>query len=257
MKKKIRCILYLLFISMFFVSGYFLYNYYSAIKSDIETNNKVTDLIKYKEDVSVNINDSRDYSALYKENNDFIGWLDIDDTVIDYPVMQTKQDEEYYLHRNFYKQYSFAGTLFCNAISDIQKPSSNIIIYGGNMNAGTMFKELMKYEKEDFYKEHKYITFDTIYEYGTYEVIAAFRTDANDGTYEYYEFADGTEKDFNTYLNYATKRTHYKPESSATYGDKLISLVTCAYHTENGRFVVVAKQIESSPQDQNLFTISK
>lgn len=188
------------------------------------------------------------YENLYKLNNDFMGWLSIDGMVIDYPVMQSMYDEEYYLRRNFDKEYSYPGTLFIDTSCDVEKPSDNIIIYGHHMNTGKMFHDLEKYEDESFYEKHKYITFDTIYGRGEYEVIAAFRTKIYDVDYtgfKYYTFFNANDKaDFDYFVSNCKSLTPYNIETTAGYGDKLITLSTCAYHTENGRFVVVAKKIK-------------
>ena len=188
------------------------------------------------------------FSKLYNINSDFIGWITIDGTDIDYPVMQSMYDEEYYLHRDFDKEYTKGGTLFADTSSDIKKPSDNIIIYGHNMTTGKMFHSLFEYEDEDFYKEHKYISFDTIYGNGTYEIIAAFRTRIYEPDYtgfKYYQFFDAaSEAEFNYYIENCKALTPYQMDSTATYGDTLITLSTCAYHHDNGRYVVVAKKID-------------
>lgn len=188
------------------------------------------------------------YAALYRENHSFVGWLSIEDTNIDYPVMQTPEDEEYYIHRDFYGEYSSAGTLFADADSNVQRPSDNILIYGHNMKTGKMFHDLLKYEDESFYKNHKYIQFDTIYGNGTYEVIAAFRTrilNEDEQGFRYYQFFDAADaSEFNQFVSGCKALTSYSIDTEAAYGDSLITLSTCAYHTENGRFVVVAKKIQ-------------
>lgn len=185
---------------------------------------------------------------VYMENQDFVGWLSIADTSIDYPVMQCKSDMNYYLHRGFDKEYSGQGSLFANVLSNISTPSDNILIYGHHMITDTMFHSLTDYENEEYYRKHKYITFNSIYRTGTYEVIAAFRTKIqsdDDGKFVYYNFFDAQNKDeYNNYIDNIKKLTPYQMDSTAEYGDKLITLSTCAYHTKNGRYVVVAKQIQ-------------
>lgn len=190
------------------------------------------------------------YEKLHEMNSDFIGWIKIDGTSIDYPVMHTPDNPEYYLHTSFDKEYSSAGTLFvdskCSLYDNI---SDNVIIYGHNMKSGTMFHDLISFENEEFYKNHKYITFDTIYEPGTYEVIAAMRTQvyAKDDIshYHYYEFINAkNEEEFDEFVSYAKNNTPYNIDTTANYGDKLITLSTCAYHNENGRYVVIAKKVK-------------
>lgn len=188
------------------------------------------------------------FSELYRMNPDFIGWITIEGTEVDYPVMQSMNDEEYYLHRDFDKNYSLAGMLFADTDSDIRKPSDNIIIYGHHMQSGKMFQNLTKYEDEDFYLAHKFIIFDTIENNGIYEVISAFKTQIYDEDYtgfKYYKFFDASGKEaFDTYVSSCKALCSYNIPVSAEYGDELLTLSTCNYHTTNGRFVVVAKKIK-------------
>lgn len=188
------------------------------------------------------------FEQLYNKNHDFAGWLTIDGTDIDYPVMQSLYDEEYYLHRDFDKKYSYPGTLFIDTESDISLPSDNIIIYGHHMQSGKMFGKLEDFADKDFYENHKYISFDTIYGDGTYEIIAAFYSKIYEKEYtgfKYYQFFDAQDKEqFDYYISNCKALTTYEISATAEYGDKLISLSTCAYHTTNGRFVVVAKKID-------------
>lgn len=271
MKKKKR-ILYnlclILLICVFLGSaGYLAYYFFQSKKSEdqfAELEQKINDPIS-DSDIAyvatdgdaepglefVNIDGiliQKKYASLYQENHSFVGWLTVPDTNINYPVMQTPEDEEYYIHRDFYGDYSSAGTLFADTESNIKLPSDNILIYGHNMKSGKMFHDLLEYEDETFYKNHKYIQFDTIYGNGTYEVIAAFRTkilaDEEEG-FCYYRFFDAANvSDFNQYIAGCKALTSYTIDTEVSYGDKLLTLSTCAYHTQNGRFVVVAKKIQ-------------
>ncbi|MBR1674790.1 MAG: class B sortase [Eubacterium sp.] len=188
------------------------------------------------------------YKDIYRANHDFIGWLKIDGTTIDYPVMLTPDNEEYYLRKDFYGEYSLAGTLFCDTDSNVVKPSDNILIYGHHMKTSTMFHDLMNYEEEDFYQKHKYIVFNTVYGDNKYEIIAAFKTnikEKDDTSFKYYTFFNAAdEEEFNYYVENCKNLTSYDIPTTAQYGDKLLTLSTCSYHTDNGRFVVVAKRIE-------------
>ena len=190
------------------------------------------------------------FEKLYEKNSDLAGWLTIDGTTIDYPVMYTPEDNEYYLHLDFDKNWSDPGTPFidshCRPFAD---RTSNVLIYGHNMKSGIMFRELLQYQNEDFYKEHTTIEFDTLYELGTYEVIAAFKAqiyaDGDVDHYHYYEFFNADNKEeFDEYVNFAKSNTAYTIEESAQYGDELITLSTCSSHTDEGRFVVVAKKVK-------------
>lgn len=195
------------------------------------------------------------FKDLYLENRDLIGWLTIDDTVIDYPVMQTLQDEQFYLHMDFNKNYSYGGCIFADTSSDIKFPSDNILLYGHHMATGTMFAPLLKYENQDWADKHKYIQFDTLYENSTYEVIAAYRTEIFPEDYSgfiYDTFFNAEdENDFNSYVENIKKLSVIQNDIPIDYGDKLLSLSTCAYHTKNGRFVVVAKKIKTLRISEN------
>ncbi len=191
------------------------------------------------------------FRNLYHKNHDFYGWLKIDGTKIDYPVMYTPDNEEFYLYRDFNKENNNSGTPFVDTASDVELPSDNILIYGHNMQTNTMFHDILQYEKEDFYKKHKKLTFDTIYGEGEYEVIAAFYTQIygkNDTShFKYYQFFNAAnENDFDNYVTNCKALTAYEIPTTAKYGDHLITLSTCAYHVEDGRFVVVAKKVEDA-----------
>lgn len=192
-----------------------------------------------------------EYSKLYQANNDIIGWIKINGTKVDYPVMQTQDDPEYYIRRGFDKESTSSGTPFMDAASDIFIPTSNFMIYGHNMKNGTMFHDILKYESKDFYKEHKKIKFDTIYKggQGTYEVIAAGYTQIypkDSDKFKYYQYAGiTTESEFNEFIRGVRSLTPYKMDGTAEYGDQLITLSTCAYHVDEGRFFVVAKRVDA------------
>ena len=137
-----------------------------------------------------------------------------------------------------------------DAASDIFIPTSNFMIYGHNMKNGTMFHELLKYKDRDFYKEHKTFKFDTIYKggQGTYAVIAAGYSQIypQDSTkFKYYRYAGMTsQSDFNEFVKGVKALSEYDTGVVAEYGDQLVTLSTCAYHTEDGRFFVVGKRID-------------
>lgn len=187
--------------------------------------------------------------ALLKKNKYFVGWIKINGTVIDYPVMQTKFNEEYYIHTNFYNQYSFAGVPFCSEESDLETPSDNIIIYGHNMLNGTMFSDLERYNNKSFYENHKYINFDTIYyPCSKYEIVSIFRSDVAKESYDFYNYVGDTEEDFNRFAKFIKEKSIYSIPTELEYGDKLITLITCTKYFKNdtGRYVVVAKLIDDN-----------
>ena len=189
---------------------------------------------------------------VYLSNSDTIGWLKIDDTNIDYPVLYNSEDENFYLHSDFNKEYSFNGSIFAGAGADITKPSENLILYGHHIIGGKMFGALDSYEDEDFYKEHKYITFDSLKQTGTCEVIAVFRSQDYPDNYEgfkYFKYINLNEEEYSEYIKNIKELSSIKTDVTASYPDQLITLSTCAYHTTNGRFVVVAKRVDGVEVD--------
>lgn len=191
---------------------------------------------------------------LWKQNHDLVGWIKIKGTRIDYPVMQTVKDPQYYLRRNFKKKYSIAGTPFMDACS-ILGESRNYLIYGHNIKAGTMFHDLTKYTSNKFYKKHKYINFDTLREKkGVYEVVAAFRTEIYN--FPYHHYADiKTSDTYNKYVSKIKKWNELSTNINLKFEkDQILTLSTCSYHVEGkqGRMVVIAKKlIEKSDRDLN------
>ena len=186
-------------------------------------------------------------AELYAENPDIIGWVKIEGTNVDYPVMYTPDDEEKYLYRGFDGKYNAEGLPFLDKDCSMSPESTNLIIYGHNMLGGTMFQNLMKYEDEEYWKEHPVIEVKTLYETRTYEIIGAFR-DRVYYTYEdcfkFYQFIDPqTEEEFDEAISYFIENTPYDMGVEAEFGDNLITLVTCAYHHQFGRYVVVAREI--------------
>ena len=189
------------------------------------------------------------YRTLYDLNPDIVGWISIDGTNVDYPVMQTVYDEEYYLHRNFYKEETKSGLPFMDNRCITRLPSTNLIIYGHNMKSGAMFADLLKYESKSYYEKHKYIRFDTIYEEAMYEIIAVFKSNISyvgENTFKFYNFIQAdTPGEFEAYYNTIRSMSLYDIEATAVNSDYLITLSTCEYSVEDGRFVVVARRISN------------
>lgn len=188
-----------------------------------------------------------EYAELYNMNSDMVGWISIDGTIINYPVMHRPDILNYYLYRDFYKKYSNGGSLYIREACDAQRPSDNVIIFGHNMkNSGTMFHELLDYTDKNFWQEHRYIRFDTLSERHTYEIVSVFKTSANAGHgFPYHLFVNAeNEAEFDGFVKTCKDLAFYDTGVSASYGDKLITLSTCEYTLDNGRLVVVAKRID-------------
>ncbi len=186
------------------------------------------------------------YAGIYEQNPDTAGWLYIDGTSISYPVMYTPYNVEYYLRRGFDEKRSENGVPFIG--EGYSENGRHTIIYGHNMKDGSMFAPLLSYADAEFWLDHAYIGYDTLYEQGEYEVLGAFyskayyQTDTN--VFRYYQYTDlSDEATFYEYLNNVYAASLYDTGVTATYGDTILTLSTCSYHDKNGRFVVVAKRI--------------
>ena len=261
-----------LFTALFLFSGIMAMRQYKDTKQSAEAFNAVADLVKpaptpvlssvedatgedgtdkpasYEPAPELTAYDK--YAAVYEQNSDFIGWISIEDTKINYPVMQTPQNKDFYLKHAFDKSYSEYGVPYMQENCKLGL-SDNCVIYGHHMQDGSMFADLCKFENENFYKEHKTIHFDTLAGFGEYEIVCAFKTAAYsaDG-FKYYHFVDAAnEAEFNSFLSTCQSLALYDTGVSAEYGDKLITLSTCEYSRNNGRMVIVAKLVQHTADE--------
>lgn len=183
---------------------------------------------------------------LQEKNEDIVGWIEIEDTNINYPVLQG-EDNEYYLTHNYKKETSQKGSIFLTKDYDWDLPSTNLLIYGHNIMNGQMFQNLLKFADEEFYKEHPVIRFTTQNEDKEYEIISAFKSrvfyKSEQNVFRYYDFVNAeNEEEYNEFVKNAKEASLYDIGKTAEYGDQLITLVTCSYHTEDGRFVVIGRE---------------
>lgn len=185
-------------------------------------------------------------AELKKQNNDIVAWLEIPDTKINYPVLQG-QDNEYYMRHTYNKEYSNDGSIFLDKDYDWNIPSSNLLIYGHNNKNGNMFQDLLKYENKNYYEEHPTIRFITVDEEYQYEIISVFKSRVyyknEKNVFRYYYFINAeNEEEYNNYVKESKKASLYDTGKKAEYGEQLLTLSTCEYSQEDGRFVIVAKK---------------
>lgn len=192
-----------------------------------------------------------EYKELYAENPDLVGWLEIEGTVINYPVLQSDDEEhsQYYLTHSFAKKKDKNGSLFMDYRNDFVDRDTNLIVYGHNMKNGAMFGSLKEYLEKGYLEKHPTIRFDTIYEHGTYEVIGAFLSEVSyqdEYTFRYYNFLNAaSESEFDAFcVNVMQLDALKKGTLDAKYGDKLLTLSTCSSYTDEGRMFIIAKKIE-------------
>lgn len=212
------------------LSGYMNDN--EVVEEAVDTEEKTERMLKLEE--------------LQKENEDIVAWLEIDGTSIDYPILQA-EDNSYYLNHDYQKKYAGTGSIFLDKDVDINLPSSNFLMYGHRNKRGLMFEELLNYKDENFYKEHKTIRFTTTLEDAEYEIIAVFYSRVyykdEKNVFRYYYFINAeNEEEYNDYVENAKKASIYDTGITAKYGEQLLTLSTCEYSQDNGRFVVIAKK---------------
>ena len=179
-------------------------------------------------------------------NPDVAGWLSMPQISFSGPVVWCGNNTTY-LDKAFDWTPSRNGCLFlaADAASDFSLPYQ--LIYGRNMHNGTMFGTLSDYADKEFWEDHQFVHYDTLYEEHLYQVVCAFRSYihfVDEEGFRYYHFyGSSNEQEFNDYITNVKALQLYDTGVEVSYGDKLIALSTCDYYTDDGRFVVVAKLI--------------
>lgn len=232
--------------------GFHIYHHYTQVDEQEEVFDSLAEVVENapaeEEQTDTPVSEGEDvlakYQELYLQNEDMVGWISIDGTNINYPVMQSRNNPNFYLKHSFEKEYSDLGVPYIQENCDILT-SDNLIIYGHHIKGQKMFGALENYKDKGFYEEHKTIQFDTLTEQGEYEIVAVFKTVAYSAEgYRYYDFVDAENEDeFNAYIEKCKELALYDTGVTAEYGDRLITLSTCEYSAQNGRLVVVAKRM--------------
>lgn len=254
MKNKAYIMMVFILSIIFTVSSGFLIKYYYNSAQQSKYYNDLIDVIQtqqhdeLKELMSDTESNFTNYKELYLKNNDMVGWIKIDGTQINYPVMQSKSNPNFYLKHNFDKEYTNYGCPYIQENCNVELPSDNLIVYAHNMKNGTMFSDLEKYKNKLFWEKHRIITFDTLTNHNKYEIIAAFKTEVytdSPNSFKYYQFVNAqTPDEFIAFIEKCKELSFYDTGISAKYGDKLLTLSTCEYSSKNSRMVVVAKLIK-------------
>ena len=175
-------------------------------------------------------------SELISMNSECFGWINISGTNINYPVMHTPSNPQKYLNRNFYGEYSYSGTPFLDARCSAD--STNLIIYGHHMNNGTMFAVLCNYTSKSYGEEHPRIILETKDGAFAYSVFSVMKVKSDD---DWYRFTTvGTEKSYNSRIEYAKEKSIYDTEITPVYGQLILTLSTCCGYNQDDRILVLA-----------------
>ena len=244
-------VIILICLSAVLFCGYRLFGYYREIRKTSEENDEIR-----LESGSADPNDQDSESGmlarfknLYEQNSDIAGWIKIDGTDIDYPVMQSDSTApEFYLNHSFYKEPSTAGTPFLDYRCKITDASDNMIVYGHNMKSGLMFHPLILYTDFQFFEANRFVYFSTLYSEDVYEIFAVFKydlTNEQDTEFNIIRYVDYDSPDrFSEFIDYAVSSSLHPIYETPAYGDRLLTLITCEYSSNDSRLVLVAKLVD-------------
>jgi sortase B len=175
-------------------------------------------------------------SNLLSINSECFGWISIAGTNINYPVMHTPSNPQKYLNKNFYGEYSYSGTPFLD--SRCSADSTNLIIYGHHMNNGTMFADLCNYTDYSYFTEHPTVVLETKDGAFAYSVFSVMKVKFDD---DWYRFTTvGTEKSYNSRIEYAKEKSIYDTGITPVYGQQILTLSTCYGYNQDDRILVLA-----------------
>lgn len=181
-----------------------------------------------------------EYQRLYSLNSDLAGWIIVEGTNIDYPVLQKRENPDFYLSHDFFGNEDRAGSIFLDGEACVCPKDGNIVLYGHNMSNGDMFGSLKKYRQKAFCLEHPVFEFDTLYEKSKYQVAAVLAVDISQtegfSYYDYYGYDSGNFQEFTDFLE---KYKLYDTGYPIVYGDNFVMLSTCSGNGKDGRLVVV------------------
>ena len=192
-----------------------------------------------------------EYQALCQENPDFAGWIFVGGTRIDYPVMERQEEREYYLHRDFTGESSYAGVPFVGHGS-LGAKQGTVCIYGHNMKNGSMFADLLKYKDKEFWVQNPVISLDTLYEHQIYAIFAAFYVSAKAWeereSFLFQAITGDGQEGFESMLK-LKEQGLYETDVELTEGKRVVLFVTCSYQKKEQRFVVAGIEIHKDPTD--------
>lgn len=238
MNKKTK-IIYIVLIGIFVLSAfnigkiYYDYNKADSTYQQIQDNFVVSDETEKEPTITI------DFNSLLERNKDVIGWLYCPDTVVNYPVVQGK-DNDQYLRHDLDGKYLTSGTLFVDYRNDTLGKDSNYIIYGHNMKNGTMFNILSKYKQQEYYDQHPviyYLTPDGNYKI---ELFASLMVQRDD---RIYNPKLDKEEVYNMVREYRSKST-FKSDLLLAYDDIIVTLSTCSYEADNARYIVIGRLVQ-------------
>lgn len=182
------------------------------------------------------------FDILLKENKELVGWIAIEDTQIDYPILKADNNTDY-LRQDFYKEDNIVGSIFMDFRNNVKSPGLNTIVYGHRTKDGSMFEHLSKYEDREFFKNHQTIEFDTLYDSYEAEIFAVYNTTID---FNYIQTDFASDEDYEQLLTGIREESMYETDVEVTSDDRILTLSTCDYDRDDndGRLVVQAKLVK-------------
>ena len=264
-KRIILVLLILIFAFVFAYSGFVLLREYTMRERDSKTFDDLADLIllpevsedtlrddssssesSFDENESTESDDiadaelvvvhKRNLQPIISKNSDCLGWIYIEDSAVDYPVMHTPNDPEKYINLSFDWKYSAYGVPFMDY--RCHENCDNIILYGHNMKDGSMFATVRRFMDEDFFYSHPQIEFETVDGCKTYSVFAIVSLKSADSWYSYHDFND--KATFEENVKKMRAKSLYKNDVEVEFGKKIITLSTCYGAARDDRIIVLA-----------------
>ncbi len=255
MKKNLSRLLTMGCIAVFIYAGHGLYSIFMEYYKNRQALADVQQIYyQFDEEVPIEVASTEDmseqqiirpqFTELQEINQDIVGWVSIEGTPLDYPILQS-DDNDYYLNRNYKKEYSIAGSIFMDYRNDASLNTQNTIIYGHRMKDNSMFNSLKNFLDKDFFDSHKIVKFDTLYESYDAEVFAVYNTTTD---FDYIQTDFTTDEEFESLLNEIHEKSKYHTNVELTADDQIITLSTCDYILDpnKGRLVVHAKIVKKS-----------
>lgn len=253
MKKSVKILLIVLciiFVGVFAFSGYKLYSImheyneadkmYSGLNNQfVSSSSRATpspdDPLANEETSPISV----DFDALLAQSQDVVGWIYGPDTVINYPIVQA-EDNFYYLYRFIDGTYNGSGTIFMDCLCNPDFSGRNSVIYGHNMNDGSMFASIRNYTQQEYYDEHPTLYLNTPTQNYRIEVFSGYVTDADSDTYTIGFMDDAA---FTDYIARMRSQSTFESSVEVTAEDNIITLSTCSYEYYDARYVLQGKLV--------------
>lgn len=251
MKKRTRVLIRSIgFLLIIVALGFFGWDYYVTYKSKaiseelIDINQKIIDELPPQDDLSeeeiLQLRLDRLNQEYLGRNEDYIGWITIDGTVINYPIVQAN-DNDFYLRRSFKKERLQHGSIFMDYRNESTFSDHQTVLYGHAMLDGLMFRALDKYKNKSFFDEHQTIEIRTLTGYRTYRIFAAYLVDATQQGLD----IPANNIEIETLLTRFKGQSRYATNTDTSDVDHILTLVSCNYDIDDGRIIVHAVLEES------------